>query len=143
MTVSAFFGKSKLFAAPAVIHMISDGRSSSALKRWSMFMYRRLPSSLRYMTQSGTYEHQSTLSIGESTNCFCPAFDLSIETLNGIVVGSESSAGLENPYRLMFLQYHPPPFAALDSFMAFSFRLPGLPFLGPLLCFPENGLLSA
>ena len=43
------------------------------------------PVGCRYMTQSGTYEHQGTLSIGKSTDCFCTAFNLTVETLNSVI----------------------------------------------------------
>ncbi len=38
-----------------------------------------------YMTQSDTYKHQHTLSIRKSAGCFCSAFNLTIEALNGVV----------------------------------------------------------
>ena len=43
-----------------------------------------------YMTQPGTYEHQSTLSIRKSTDRLCSTFDFTIEALNGVVCPDSS-----------------------------------------------------
>ena len=46
-----------------------------------------------YMAQSGTYEHQSTLAVRKSADCFGSAFDLSIQPFNGII-GPDSGSVL-------------------------------------------------
>lgn len=43
------------------------------------------------MTQSGTYQHQGTLSVGKGTDRLCPAFNLTIKPFNG-VVGPDSAS---------------------------------------------------
>ena len=43
------------------------------------------PTGCCYMTQSGTYEHQGTLLVGKSADCFCTAFNLTVKTLNRII----------------------------------------------------------
>lgn len=88
LTVSRFFRKSKIQPLGSRQSTGYDIRQQIILffeKMIHVHVASGSPAGCCYMTQSGTYEHQSTLTIGKSADCFCPAFDLTVETLNGIV----------------------------------------------------------
>lgn len=88
MIVSRFFRKSKILPFGSWQSTGYDIRQQILLsfeKMIHVHVASDSPAGCCYMARSGTYEHQITLPIGKSADCFCTAFDLTVETLNGIV----------------------------------------------------------
>ena len=71
-------------------------RWSSKSNRWFMLRYRLVPQF-----------DAATLTIRECSDCFCSAFDLSIDAFNGVLV-LDSSVQLDSPYMWASLRYFPP-----------------------------------
>ena len=66
--------------------MISHSESSSGLKKvFHIHVTSGTSAGCCYMTQSSPYEHQGTLPVGKSTDCFYPAFNLTIKLFNSII----------------------------------------------------------
>lgn len=76
----------------------------------------------RYITQSGTYEHQYTLAIAKNADYFCPAFDLTFEAFNHVVCSDPKPVlSKKNPYRLKFLNVIFNLLGCFHQFHGFSF----------------------